>query len=323
MCGYCRFGRGLEEAGADAEKTIRQRKVFSRARLAPDDYQSGSKDAESDTRSRVGTRGRADSRPGTVYRRDRDHLSERWLHDSGALLRERKRTDCHAAPSPTRGPGPDERAGHGPVAPALGVNVVTFAPRGMHGSEGVPSIAAFVDDIGAALRWLCGDGGKAFRVAPERIAIGGHSLGGGLAMAYAIRDSTVAGVVPVAGNDLGEFARRLRSSPVAVAGLRQNLKRMGAADPDLIIREIMNGEAAYGHTENAPRLANRPILLIGGWDDTTAPIETVVLPFYRALKRQPESEVAMIAYQDGHAFPNSREEIASEIQAWLARRFPR
>ena len=211
----------------------------------------------------------------------------------------------------------------GRLLPAHGVNVVKFAPRGSHGSGGVPSIAHFIDDIGAALQWLRGDGGKAFRVDAERIVIGGYSLGGGLAMAYAIRDSTVGGVVSIAGNDLGEFARRLRRSSAAVAGLNQSLTRMGMPDPDAVIREILDGEGAFGHTENAPRLAGRAILLIGGWDDTTAPIETVVLPFYRSLKRQLESDVTIIAYQDGHAFPRSREEMASDIRAWLAPRFPR
>jgi dienelactone hydrolase len=211
----------------------------------------------------------------------------------------------------------------GGLLPSHGVNVVTFAPRGNHGSEGVPSIAHFIDDIGAALQWLRGDGGKAFRVDAERIAIGGYSLGGGLAMAYAIRDSTVRGVVSIAGNDLGEFARRLQGSSAAVAGLRQSLTRRGIPDPDAFIREILDGEGAFGHTENAPRLAGRAILLIGGWDDATAPIETVVLPFYRSLKRQLESDVTIIAYQDGHAFLRSREEMASDIWAWLALRFPR
>jgi hypothetical protein len=49
----------------------------------------------------------------------------------------------------------------------------------------------------------------------------------------------------------------------------------------------------------------------------------VVLPFYRSLKRQLESDVTIIAYQDGHAFPRSREEMASDIRVWLAPRFPR
>lgn len=70
-------------------------------------------------------------------------------------------------------------------------------------------------------------------------------------------------------------------------------------------------------------LSRRPILLLAGWDDPTAPLETVVLPFYRALKRQPESDVTIIAYPEGHFFQGSREEIASDIRGWLAHQFPR
>jgi len=47
----------------------------------------------------------------------------------------------------------------------------------------------------------------------------------------------------------------------------------------------------------------------------------VVLPFYRALKRQPKSDATIIAYQDGHAFLKSTEKMASDIRAWLALQF--
>lgn len=89
--------------------------------------------------------------------------------------------------------------------------------------------------------------------------------------------------------------------------------------PEAVIQEILASEAAFGYTENAPRLADRSILLIGGWDDATAPIETVLLPFYRALKQQLDSDVTIIAYADGHFFSRSREEMASNIRSWLAR----
>lgn len=52
-------------------------------------------------------------------------------------------------------------------------------------------------------------------------------------------------------------------------------------------------------TENAAALASRSILLLAGWHDPTAPLETVVLPFYGALKRQPESDATIMAYPDG------------------------
>jgi len=41
------------------------------------------------------------------------------------------------------------------------------------------------------------------------------------------------------------------------------------------------------------------------------------------LKRQPQSSVTIIANPDGHFFRTSREKIASDIRAWLARQFAR
>jgi len=209
------------------------------------------------------------------------------------------------------------------------VNVLTFAARGTRGSEGPFSFANAVDDVGAALAWLRGAGGRGFNVAPERIAIGGHSLGGGIAMAFAAHDPGLTPAVSIAGNDLGEFARRLRSDSTFANGLRARLAQMGGqpgfdeVDPEAVIQEIPDGEATFGHTENAASLARRPIMLLAGWDDATAPIETVVLPVYRALKRQPDSAVTIMAYPDGHFFRTSREKMASDIRAWLARQFAR
>jgi pimeloyl-ACP methyl ester carboxylesterase len=142
-------------------------------------------------------------------------------------------------------------------------------------------------------------------------------------MAYAIRNPAVGGVVSIAGNDLGEFASRLRSSPSTVAGLRRNLVQMRAPDPDALIAEILNGESRCGHVESAAQLAKVPVLLVGGWHDRTAPIETVVLPVYRALKSPSGSDVTILACQDGHAFLRSREKLASDMAVWLAQRFPR
>jgi len=58
------------------------------------------------------------------------------------------------------------------------------------------------------------------------------------------------------------------------------------------------------------------ILLAGGWDDSTAPIETVLLTFYRALKPQPHSAVTLITYPDRHSFRVSHGEMASDIRDW-------
>ncbi|MFO7707797.1 MAG: alpha/beta fold hydrolase, partial [Desulfobacterales bacterium] len=43
-----------------------------------------------------------------------------------------------------------------------------------------------------------------------RLVLGGHSYGGGMAMAYAARDSSVRRVISIAGNDHGEFIREFQ-----------------------------------------------------------------------------------------------------------------
>jgi pimeloyl-ACP methyl ester carboxylesterase len=48
----------------------------------------------------------------------------------------------------------DDVLGLGALLSKQGLTVVTFNPRGMHGSEGTASFAHALDDIGAALRWL-------------------------------------------------------------------------------------------------------------------------------------------------------------------------
>jgi dienelactone hydrolase len=165
------------------------------------------------------------------------------------------------------------------------VNVVTFAARGTRGSEGSFSFANAIDDVGAALAWLR-DGGRGFNVDPKRIAIGGHSLGGGIAMAFAAHDPGLTPVVSIAGNDLGESARRLRSDSIFANSLRGRLAQMAGqpgfaeGDPEAVIQEILD-----------------------------------------ALKRQPDPAVTIIAYPDGHFFRASRERMASDIRAWLARQF--
>lgn len=108
----------------------------------------------------------------------------------------------------------------GHLLSAVDVNVVTFAARGTHGSAGQFTFANAIEGVGAALIWLQGERGRAYNVDPERIAIGGHSLGGGIAMAFAAHDSTLRPVVSIAGNDLGEYARRLRRDSTLATGLR-------------------------------------------------------------------------------------------------------
>ncbi|NTV51349.1 MAG: hypothetical protein HGA69_00735 [Desulfobulbaceae bacterium] len=69
------------------------------------------------------------------------------------------------------------------------------------------------------------------------------------------------------------------------------------------------------HGANA--LANRDILLIGGWNDMNVIIEQHILPLYRALVDVKARKVQIAAFQDDHAFERSREELAATVVHWV------
>lgn len=209
---------------------------------------------------------------------------------------------------------------------ARDVNVLVFNNRGVQQSGGTLTYANALDDAAAALEWLRAPETRArFRIDPARLALGGHSFGGAIAILHAARDTSVRRVVSMAGADHGSYARRLRD----VAGYRETLRGVLASarapegqirlDPDAIVDDILANEAGYSHPAQAARFAGRAVLLVGGWDDGTCPIEREILPMYRALKAVPGSEASIVAYGDGHAFAASREQLARDVHAWLAR----
>lgn len=220
---------------------------------------------------------------------------------------------------------PDDVLGLGALLSREGVTAVTFNPRGMHGSEGTASFAHALEDIGAALGWLRTPevSGK-FGVDPSRIVLAGHSWGGGLALAYAARDPSVRRIVAIAPNDHTEFVREYKRNPALAAAIDRMLAvTTGPAGPVRFdpeangIAELSAHMEIYGLRENASRLADRDILIVGGWEDESATVEQYLLPFYRALKRAGAAHATFLVYHDGHNFVRVRERLARDMREWV------
>jgi pimeloyl-ACP methyl ester carboxylesterase len=225
---------------------------------------------------------------------------------------------------------PNDVLGLGALLAERGVNVLMFNPRGLYASSGSFSFPHTLADIAAALRWLKEPAARSrFRIDTARIALGGHSFGGGLALAYAAGDPSIRRVISVAGNDHGVFIRRVLRDSAYARGIRRMLE--GTRDPEgparyESVQEQLDLLAAhqgtYGLRENAPRLADRAVLLIGGLDDTQVTMEDVLLPLYRALQDAGARDVSFLAYQADHGFGPVRERMADDIGGWLERRPP-
>jgi len=221
---------------------------------------------------------------------------------------------------------PNDVLGLGELLAEQGINVCTFNPRGLQQSEGTHSHANTLQDIGSAWRWLRqADVQRRFEVDTTRLALGGHCYGGGMAMAYEARDSSVRRVISIAGNDHGEFIREFQRNAAFAEGIRRVMLSTRAPegparfDFEAGLKELVDHQDVYGLRENAPNLADRSILLIGGWEDKQVTIDQYLLPLYRALRGAGAANVTFFTYHTDHDFSNVRQQLASDIAGWLLR----
>lgn len=208
-----------------------------------------------------------------------------------------------------------------------GINVLMFNPRGHHQSEGTFTFHNTLDDIGAALAWLHDTANvDRFAIDTSFIGIGGYSFGGGMVLAYAARDPRVRTVFSVVGADHAEIIREYQRNAIFAELVDDMLRAQQAPngpvrfDIDASLRELLEDQDLIGLRENAARLADRRILLLGGLDDPNVTMEHHLLPFYRALGKSGAGDVTFLVYQDDHGFGRSRERLALDIRDWFLRK---
>jgi dipeptidyl aminopeptidase/acylaminoacyl peptidase len=203
---------------------------------------------------------------------------------------------------------------------------MTFNYSGTQQSGGLSSFAATQLDIEAAYGFLAKNA-QEFRVDTSRLFLVGWSYGGGMALTYAANHPEVEAVVSVAGTDHGEFIREYRSNPAYRAMIDDIFEALKQPDspwrlaPGATPAEIEANSSEiepYDLISSAPALADREVLLIGGWDDLNVKVERHLLPLYRALKSAGASHVQAEILQDDHSFAKVRPELVRTILDWMS-----
>jgi dienelactone hydrolase len=205
-----------------------------------------------------------------------------------------------------------------------GINALTFNYGGTHQSEGEYSIKNTQSEINAAYKFIHKPQNLTrFRVDARRIFLGGHSFGGGMALTYAANHPEITRVFSIAGNDHGEFAREYRRNATMAEMIDAWFKELEAPSGSVrfkgkvAVKDLLDNADLYDLRKSAPLLANRNILLVGGWDDEQVTIESYLLPLYRALKKEGASDLRFVVYQTNHSFENVGEELAEEVVGWI------
>ena len=204
-----------------------------------------------------------------------------------------------------------------------GINTMTFNYHGTHGSEGTFSFQNTIEDIQAAYAYLHQEQViREFNLNPNELILGGYSYGGGMALAYAANHPEIKRVFSISGTDHGELAREYKRNSALAERISVEFDEMkGPSGPVRLefrtFKELIQNLGRYDLKLAATALADRDVLLIGGWDDFNVIIEHHVLPFYRALVEAKAQKVQIAAFQDDHAFERSREELAATVVHWV------
>jgi len=205
----------------------------------------------------------------------------------------------------------------------VGVNVLTFNYRGTFQSEGFFSFSNVIEDTSAALRFIKGSKDlSAYPIDPGKIILGGWSFGAAMVPAGAIRNPEFGKIFMISGRNFGKEARKIEGDLLYANQVAKNLDSMRSPHgpisyQDDVISNLVEHKDSYDYEKLAPRLKDRDILLIGGWDDDITTIEGNTLPLYRRLLESGAMNVRIEAVQDDHEFSKSKDQIVRTILNWL------
>jgi len=192
-----------------------------------------------------------------------------------------------------------------------GWDVVYFDYRGSWGSPGDFSFTHSIEDTQSAIAYLHDPAhAKKLRSDPAYIVLIGHSMGGFMARYVGAQDPAIKAVGLISAADMGvDKAQSLKpgQEKEATARLAASLAANGMAPlagctPESLAREIVANAAAWNTLNLAPKLANRPMLVITS-DDGLAPSNDA---FVEALRKAGATDLTTVHLTTDHSYSDQR-----------------
>lgn len=208
-----------------------------------------------------------------------------------------------------------------------GIHVCTFHPRGMWDGQHEFGFVSALEDIHAAVEFLCTSEkfdrrttmGKPYRIDPKRIAVTGLSGGGGsLGLVSCAENPNIHAVAAIApGNfelnrgadgiaPMREFFDAIKERSHGRIDLEAWLTKLSDADFDRISPICQAG-----------KLVDKPVLLVGGYRDVVTPIDVCHRPIAESIKTAGAKRFTEVILESDHGFLTKRIALARLIIAWL------
>ena len=205
-----------------------------------------------------------------------------------------------------------------------GYAALVFHYRGSWGMGGSWSWRNVLDDAARAVRAVREDAmSGTYRLDPRHLVVVGHSCGGFAALMTAAVDAAVGAVVSVAGFDFGAAAAASHADPATRAAYVEafdgELLPLRGTSGEALVAEMEAAGPAWSLARLAPRLADRPVLLIGTGQDTITPAEMHHRPVVAAYQAHPVSRLEHRVFSTDHALSDHRVTLARTIVDFLDR----
>lgn len=206
----------------------------------------------------------------------------------------------------------------------FGIHVFMFDFRGCFGSEGKQGLKNSQEDIGAAIAFLASaEMVEKYGIDTSQLVLGGYSYGGHMSMLYAVHHPEVKRVISVSGGDLGIFGDLVladSSLRKGYSGFFQSIRKPdGPVDfqYDDPIQELLDNHDYFRIREQAAKLSQVDILMIGGLDDNVVSMEKYLMPLYRELKKNEGQLIQFLVYQTGHSYKKARARLLADMTVWI------
>jgi len=206
---------------------------------------------------------------------------------------------------------------------AEGWNALVFDFSGTWGSTGEYSFDNALVDAGNVVAILRSTAGESWGVAGDRIVLVGRGEGGWLVLMAAARDDAIACVGALSPIDVGILGGMMAEDPTLREGLITETRVLAeetsmrlAMTPEAIVDDMIARADSLGLGPLAPRLASRPLLLVGAGLDQS-------YPYYEqarlvdALTAAGATKLTTAMIDDNHRFMGSRPALVQQVRDWL------
>ncbi|MET8911005.1 alpha/beta fold hydrolase [Micromonospora sp. NPDC004551] len=205
-----------------------------------------------------------------------------------------------------------------------GYATLVFHYRGSWGMDGTWSWTHMLEDAAHAVAHLRQPKvATAHALDPDRLALIGHSAGGFGALMTAAADPSVAAVGSVAGFDFATAAAACRSDPATRAAYldawADELLPLRGTSAQALVTEMEEAGDTWSLARLAPRLATRPVLLIGTSRDSVTPVGVHHGPLVDAYLAHPVPRLEHHVFPTDHALSDHRVALARTVIAFLNR----